>query len=380
MNIHYRVAEMDDVFRLMELYQKYTPSEGSDPIFLSYSRLEATLKGETALFLVAEEAGVLRGAISTGLDRSQRIAKLYRMLFDAGLPDPHPMLRELLDFAVKELKRRVPDLDLIYSTSLTLSPESIQITEDYGFRLLGIFPNAVSEDRSALNGLTAYFFPGVLEEKRMSGFALHPALHSLFSITREVCGLPELPADPSVHEIDRQEMTSAVPELERIDARKFVQNRFLQLKASQSLDTYYPFYMPNVLICSPDEEIEVFARLDAATRFAAVIGERIRKSVDPVALEIAVSNLLRQCGSSYVEVINDAADTLGNEAFLRAGFTPCAYFPCLKLHGEQRRDYVIFGRSFEYVVHPSSKIPVLYRRYFDAYSEIELRRYGILNR
>ena len=380
MKIRYRVADRSDVFRLMELYQKYTPHGGTDPIFLSYSRLEETLKGETALFLVAEEDGLLRGAISIGLDRAQRIAKLYRMLFDGSLSDPRSLLRTLLDFTVKELKRLVPDLDLIYSTSLTLSPESIQITEDYGFRLLGIFPNAVSEDRSAMNGLTAFFFPGVLEQKRMTGFSLHPTLQALYGVTREVCGLPELPPDPSVHELDRREKQAPMPELERIDARKFVQNRFLQLKASQSLDTYYPFYMPNVLICSPDEEIEVFARLDSVTRFAAVIGERVRKSVDPVALEVAVSNLLRQCGSSYVEVINDAADTLGNEAFLRAGFTPCAYFPCLKLHGDQRRDYVVFGRSFEYVVHPSTKLPELYRRYFDAYSEIELRRYGILRR
>jgi hypothetical protein len=76
--------------------------------------------------------------------------------------------------------------------------------------------------------------------------------------------------------------------------------------------------------------------------------------VDPVSLYKAASEILRLKRAAYIEVINDAADTLGIDSILKSGFAPCAYFPALKKHGSKRRDFIVFGKEFEKRSSPGS--------------------------
>jgi hypothetical protein len=71
-------------------------------------------------------------------------------------------------------------------------------------------------------------------------------------------------------------------------------------------------------------------------------------------------------------MINDAADALGTEALIQAGYLPCAYFPALKKQNNVRRDYVVFARSFENFFYPDlGKIAPVYRQYLRQYYEYE---------
>ena len=138
---------------------------------------------------------------------------------------------------------------------------------------------------------------------------------------------------------------------------------------------FYPFYKPNCLIMDPNQDIEIFVKLNPERKFAAIIGEHLNITVRPVELYLAVQQLLKQESISYIEIINDAADTFGIECILKAGFTPCAYFPAFKKQGDSRRDYVIFGKSFEYLCRPDLNEHPAYKDFYQEYIKIEGKNY-----
>ena len=375
----YRRAGPDDVFRIMELYQRAQPHLISDVIYLEYNRLATLLTDENNIWILAEKGEKLIASISLRIDPEQHIGKLYRMLISSQTADTADVLQRTLVFTLRWLKEKLPSLDLVYTTTLSLKPEQQEIARRVGFKTLGIFPNAHGEDRSHLNSLTAFFYPGTLENKRVSNISLHPDLHRLYSITSQECGLGSLNrADLTVQGAPPVAPFSMVEiaELELITAVGFVKNRFLKLKESRSIDTFYPFQIPNLILCDEHEDVQIFVRLDPEHRFASIIGEHVKRSVDPVRLYSVVREKLKVVGASYTEVINDAGDTEGNGVFLKAGFTPCAYFPCLKRHGTSRRDYVVFGHSSEYVYRPHMNTLPIYLDYYSAYAQIEFGRYG----
>jgi hypothetical protein len=88
-----------------------------------------------------------------------------------------------------------------------------------------------------------------------------------------------------------------------------------------------------------------------------------------------VLTLLREQGVSYVEIINDAADLYGTECILKAGFTPCAYVPAFKRQGQKRRDYVVFGKSFEYLCRPDMNSHGKYLEFYREFFRIEGKNY-----
>jgi len=101
----------------------------------------------------------------------------------------------------------------------------------------------------------------------------------------------------------------------------------------------------------------------------------LERGVHPTELYTAVLQILRSHGVMYVEIINDAADVFGTECILEAAFTPCAYIPAFKRQGESRRDYVVFGKAFEYLCKPDLEMPVPYLEFFKEYYRIERRNY-----
>lgn len=376
----YRRAGADDVFRIMELYQRAQPHVVSDFIYLEYNRLATLLNDPDNFWMLAEKGEKLIASISLKLDPEQRIGKVYRMLISGQSTDTAEVLRRTLVFTIRWLKEKFPDLDLLYTTTLSLKEEQQEIARNVGFKTLGIFPNALGEDRSHLNSLTGFFYPGTLQAKRAGEISLHPELQKLFHITAKECELSPLPI-ASLQPAGKSTTSFSileVQELELITAVGFVRNRFLKLKESRTIDTFYPFQIPNIILCDENEDVQIFVRLDPANRFASIIGEHVKKSLDPVRLYSMVREKLKSVGASYTEVINDAGDSEGNSVFLKAGFTPCAYFPCLKRHGETRRDYVVFGHSSEYVYRPHLNTLPIYSEYYSAYAEIEFGRYGLV--
>lgn len=368
-----RRATRADVFPILQLYQKAARDPSFDRLFLDYRKLAAAIGKPDGLWLLQEAGGRPAALVSGLVDAAHGVAKITRMLVDPELRSPRELARAALRGALELLDSARPRIEVIYTTTFTMSLDEQQLTLDEGFKVLGIFPNALGADRSKLNGLTARFSPEALGPARFADFALHPALAPFYRLAAAECGLGPLraaaPEPPAAQ--PRPEPPGA---LELIRASGFVGHRFDKLLAHRAgVIDFYPFHRPNALITDPAQTVEIFVKIMDDLRFAAIIGERLERTVDPVELYRGALGLLRGRGMSYVEIINDAADGSGNDCILRAGFTPTAYFPALKRQGSMRRDYAVFGRAYENLRTPSRGAAKTYRDYFRLYYKAERR-------
>lgn len=366
----FRLAGPSDARALKRLYEL----TGQRPVGVGIWADEATLARELAslkrLWAVAEDARGLRAVASLTLEPDNRIAKLYRLFTMAVWEERRALLSGCLRVAMKAVLDR--DMaDVVYCTARTINSADQLLTLEHGFEAIGIFPNAPSADGQKVSGLAAWYAEGVLD-KRYVDYAMHPAVRPFFDLARKRLGFADL---PSAGPLTMPDAGQALPPLEVIQAPQFAAEQFRQLKERSKLSVnFYPFQAPNVLVTSPDRSVQVFAAVPPELRFAAIIGEHLRASVHPVALYRAVSGLLRQTGAAYIEVINDASDVLGIECILRAGFSPCGYFPALKSADDVRRDFVVFARSLEPVDAAHAAMPDAFAGYLEEFLAATLKR------
>lgn len=376
--INYRLAAKEDAFPILKLYQKSLAGMAIEPMFLDVRKIEHALVQPDTFWILGEKAGEVIAVLSLMLDRENRLAKIARHIVDPAWEDSTIILKNALPMLVEYLSSDKRGVDVLYATTRAFDLKQQELSLKLGFKVLGFFPgSAAMSGKMNLTGLTAYFYNGVLEKKRFTDFAIHPALAPFYDIARRESGigdvrLGERPVIP-------QEGFESVPSLEVIHAPEFVRHRFQSLKQKKSLAVqFYPFTEPNVLITDPQQRLEIFARVIPEYRFATIIGERLEREVNPTELYLEVCRMLRGADVAYIEVINDAADIYGIESILDAGFLPCGYFPCLKSQGEERRDYVIFARSFERLfaapVRPG-EIHSQYVDYIHEYVRMEAEQY-----
>lgn len=365
-NVHLRIANPSDAFSLMRLYQLSSPEKSHDPLFLNYADLIESIQSGHEIWIVGEKDGGIISMISSLVDLEQRLCKVQRMYCEPQTDKKDEIQRSLIQFLIE---RAAEIVDVIYSTSRLLSFSQIALTEEIGFKVLGFFP--ISTHNSEINGLTAYFYKGVLENKRYTDFSLHPMIEPFYEVLRKNCNLLSLPVN---EEITIPQFSGVpLPELEMIAASRFVSRRFQRLKERVMLSgNFYPFQEPNTLICDPDETVEIFAGIYPEKRFAAIIEERFEIPVNPTELYSKVAFMIKGENISYIEVIIDAADSTAIELFLLAGFLPCVYFPCLKKHGEKRRDFVVMGRSFENL-HFIGELKRSFSDFIREYFKLEMR-------
>lgn len=325
--------------------------------------LRQALASGTLRSWLAQGPGGPAAAVTVLTDPEHRLWKIQSLCAEDG-PAGAGASAALLESLLRGSGPDGPDV--VYTTTRSLSVEQQALTVGLGFAVLGVFPNAPGADRSRLNGLTARFAEGVLSQRRYGAFALHPALEPVYSAARRRCGLAPLAPAP----VPGPSGEADAPLLELVQAPRLAEARFRRLRERVGSQHFYPFQRPNAVAVSPEEDVEVFVRLVPEMRFAVIIGERLEVPADPAALYGRVARLLEEAGAGYVEVINDAADVRGVECILRAGFLPCAYFPCLKVHGSSRRDYAVFSRSSEPVRAETGDVPEAYRDYLEAYQAL----------
>ncbi len=341
--INYRRAQPEDAFAIMKLYQLACSATPDDPVLLNYRLLLKDIESPLSKWLVADREGELLAAFSLMLDPENRLAKLNRVVLQPEWNDSVQLLGDALPLLIQYLQGQV---EVLYTTTRYLTLEQQELTLRMGFKLLGIFPNAMGADQFRVNGLSAYFFEGTLSDRRLATFHMHPVLAPFFETVRKQCDLPALEVVAPREE--RRFQTEPIPPLEILFAPNFVRDRFESLRDKKSIAIhFYPFQEPNALITGLHQKVEIFVKVIPEMRFAAIIGERLDHPVDPVDLYKAVSLLLNRHNISYIEMINDAGDSHGIDCLLKAGYLPVAYFPSFKRQGDRRRDYVILSRSFD---------------------------------
>lgn len=362
----FRLAGPADAQALKRLYELTGQRPAGVGIWAEERTLAAQLASPRRLWAVAEDALGIKAVASLTLETDNRLAKLYRLFTPAAGEERRDMLTGCLRLTMNTvLDRNLADV--AYCTARTINSADQLLTLEHGFKAIGIFPNAPSADGQKISGLAAWYGPGVIG-RRYGDYALHPAVRPFFELARTQLGFADLPQADASRLIPE---TAPPPPLERISAPLFAAEQFRQLRERRKLSVnFYPFQTPNVLITSPDQAIQVFAAVPPELHFAAIIGEHLKISVHPVALYRAVSTLLWQTGAAYIEVINDASDTLGIECILRAGFSPCGYFPALKSADDVRRDFVVFACLLEPVNAVHATMPDAFAGFLKAFLDL----------
>jgi len=373
MDLNFRLANENDVWPIMALYQKIGSTFTNDSLFLDYEVLRSALLSPDSIWLLGERGTTLSNVISILIDGHQGLAKISRVMLNPELKQKSDDLRASIRHGVHLLETQNL-ADVLYCSTMTVPRQFLDVTLEEGFQILGIFPNAMGADQSRLNGLTAYYIGDTLNRKRFKDFALHPQIQPFFEIARSQLNLAPLATASAARPPIDPDLKGA--ELETVNAPNLVAKRFenLKLKHKQVTD-FYPFTQPNLLICDPCEEVQIFARVTASNRFAALVAEDLMCPVNPVQLYRSTIDVLRSMNVSYVEIINDAADSIGNQWILDASFVPCGYIPAFKRQNEMRRDYVVFCKSFEYVCRPDLNIPKPFLEFFRAYFHAEWENY-----
>lgn len=343
--------------------------------------LEDPKSGDERLFFIAQRGTQTLAFVYLLIDKENKLGRIHRMgtLKDKGEEkgsDPFSFeLKALLTFAMDHLKTKLSLVDILYGTTRTLTVEDQKLMLELGFHVLGIFP--LKTTNRAPHALMAYYFDRTLTLERYSSFALHPKILSLYELIAKRLGLKRLSVVEKIPPYNFSEDT--LPILELLDTPHFVDWRFERVSSKKNLSAnFYPFQKPNAVIMSPDQKIEVFARLMPQFRFATIIGEYINQPINPVELYAKVLEMLRDRGATFIEVINDAADVSGIECILQAGFLPCGYFPALKKHGAFRRDFVIFALSWENFDDPSITLDDNTTEYLKEYLRLKEERVGSL--
>ncbi len=364
--MNFRLATREDHAALKHLYQDQHLGFSShsqvheEPIFKNDQRLSESLASDRYLWIVGTKGTLLTLAFLLYHEKEQGLCKIHRIYSNQNLAVADEEILLGLGFLALTIKEQLPLVDLLYCTTLTLSPELQNLTLKAGFKLLGIFPGFHGADPSHINGLSALFLKGeVLTESRYSGFKQHPLIFPFFELVRKKLDLPNQPkASPTeVSAAFENLKLDPSPELEMIHAPRFVSKKFEITKRRRVLSNqFYPFREPNALITDPEQNVEVFLKLIPEIGLATLIGERIDIPVHPADLYRSVLTLLRAQGITYVEVLVDAADLLGIECLLQAGLLPCVYFPAFKANGHIRRDYIVLNRSFnsESILQPAT--------------------------
>jgi hypothetical protein len=376
----FRLADSSDVRSLMWLYQKAARNVNEEPLCNDARKLTEALQSSQFLLFVGERDGQIQVSLSFLVDLEHRFAKLNRLYIDpeAGgnnSAGDNSNSNEAFDGSFSFAKNYLSSnsiVDIIYTTTRTLTLEQQAKTLDHGFVILGIFPSGPGIDTLKLNGMTAYYPEGVLNS-RQGGFTLHPAIVPYFKIAQRQLKLPDL-REAEVKET-AADSYEPLPSLEWIEAPLFVKRRFQDLKERRFLTNhFYPFQEPNVLITDPTQSAEIFLKVSPGDHFATIIGERINLRLDPVKLYESILSILTRRSYSYIEIVNDAADVQGIDCMINAGFLPCAYIPAFKKHGRTRRDYVVLVHSLGRFPRRPTSINPTYVEFLAHYSELETGR------
>lgn len=362
----YREAQTLDMASILNLYFEVYGGSYPDPMFTSYPELEKAISSKNHFVFVAELQNKIIACLLFKYDESNLLAKAAAAVVDNRFRG-HNITQKMISNGIKFLQKNTLGLELIYVTTRTVNKAAQLLTQNMGFKKLGIFPNVHKTKDYETHALAAIVLPNAVE-KRYKNFKQHPKVYELFKLVQSEC---ELTPMEIAYEWDIKTYSGKVPILEIINAPEFVKNRFVNHTKDECIDfAFYPFIMPNVMITSPNGNIEIFLEINELDQSCIVIGCKIDREVSFTDLFLEVCNMLRDKGVRYIEMITRAHRLNIIDKMIKAKFIPSAYLPALQLEDGKRYDYVIFSRSFEILDFNNIELTGVNEQYLKEYVKI----------
>ncbi len=369
MDLNFRLATPDDIFKIIELYHVIYGSNYREPLMNQYELMKPFLEKPGSYWFIAEPKNAGKNApiiasVVVRYDEENRLAKA----FGAVVLAEHRrggLMESLLDHAIQYMQTHTAGADVVYATTRTVHEGAQALTERLGFKKLGIFPNSHKNVEYETHCLTAAYYQNSIDN-RFEDYALHEKLRGLVSIVSEE--IPQMgnlkfitPAPPTRTHIDP-------PQLEMITSEHFVRYRYEKLKREKELQfTFFPFHEPNTLVLSPDQSIEIFCYHSPGDAYSVIIGGKVDPAINYSSLFNTIANLLRDHQARYVEILVRADKPKIIESILKAKFIPSAFFPAFQLHQGKRYDYVVMNKTFEVFDFQNIRLKGLNQKYLEEY-------------
>jgi hypothetical protein len=360
----YRQAKITDAAALMSLYAEVYQGRYPDRSFSTFQNAKnLIISPEKFIFVACCEEQIV-AAVVFDYDSQNYFAKESGAVVLKGYRGLN--LTNTLALMGESFLRELSGekLEVLYLTTRTVHSAAQHVASSLGFKKIGIFPNVHKTENYETHALAAKIYPSALE-KRNTDFEQHPKVAPMFNIVREELGLEEMKV---ASYWDKKEFKGAVPHLELIDAKFFVQHRLQKLVDEKKIGlAFYPFHKETHLITSADQRIEVFLYINEMDHHSVITGLKIDREVCLTNLLLEVGNLLRDRGVRYIEMIVRAHRFNIIDKVTKAKFVPCGYFPAFQLVGETRYDYVTFSRSFEILDFTNVKLAGINQKYLLEY-------------
>ena len=276
MEFQLRKAHLEDMAKIFQLYSHAYDGTYPDPTFSNAVLLEMAIKSDSKyIFLALNDKQQIVASILFMYDEESKLAKA-----GAAVVDPtcrgQQLTQKLIKLGIEYLQQETIGVDVLYITTRTIHKAAQILTQNIGFKQLGIFPNVHKTEEYETHALAALHFNDAIKN-RFTSFEQHPKVLPLFNIVRENIDLPEM----NKAEIwQKKDYFGEVPELEVIEAKQFIKLRAIRLQEKNEIDlAFFPFHTPNILITSPEQNIEVYAYVNEMDNHCVITGCKIDREV-----------------------------------------------------------------------------------------------------
>ncbi|MFP5387360.1 MAG: GNAT family N-acetyltransferase [Bacteriovoracia bacterium] len=358
------LASEEDIFQISQLYFDVYQGTYPDPLMKDFNLIRQFIKSDSGYWFIAKDSNnEIIGSVLAAYDVDNLIAKAFGAVVRNEFRG-QGIMEELLSFGINFLREKTQGVDVIYSTTRTVNEAAQTLTEKLGFKKLGIFPNAHRTNDYETHCLAAIVYDSALA-KRHSNYKIHHEISSLYNIVQNEVGLN--PLEPIVP--DKPSKVLITPgDLEVVKSPKFVTYRYNYLKSEKRLEfEFFPFHVPNLVIMSPDQSIELFCHLSSVDGYCVIVGGKMPGNLDFTQLFLNSNKLLRDAGARYIEVIVRADRPKILESILKAKFIPCGFFPAFQQIEDKRYDFLVFSRSFEIFDFQNVKLKGMNQVYLEEY-------------
>ncbi len=358
-----RLATSQDSFQISKLYHDIYEGTYPDPMMKSFSLIENFIKTAGHFWFICEDKGQIIASVLYLYDAEHDLAKVFAGVVREEYRGQH-LTEKMMNFGLDYIKSNYGPVELCYATTRTVHEGAQHLTENLGYKKLGIFPNVHKTMQYETHCLTALYDDQAFS-KRFTDYKIH---HSVKSLVDIACRELKIPTQESIIPQKSTRPLIAPKILEYVDAKEFVRHRYETLKKERELDfDFFPFNVPNVLVLSPDQSIEIFMSVSSVDGHCLIVGGVVNENISYTLLFKKISDLLRDHGIRYIELLVRADKPKILESIMASKFIPCAFLPAYLLKNGKRQDYLILSRTFEVFDFQNIQLRGINLRYLQEY-------------